>query len=1353
MKKLLTSMIACLIALGAQADALVLSSPNVRKLCIDEDWHFHYGDGSAAVSDASVVGSWRTLTLPHDWSMETEAAEGAGGRVIGPFSSNSIGGYQTGFTVGGEGWYQKTLTFTSAEIEGRVSLYFEGAYNQSYVYVNGTLCHTNVYGYSSFRVDVTDQLHTGENNVVVKVVNNGNNTRWYAGSGIYRHVWLIRTNRLHLDEWDTYVNATDNANVAVSTILHNESNAAKNGSIQVIIKDNNGTEVSQKTMEFNAIAANGEELSTLNIQLSTPHTWSPEMPYLYSAVIRVKDSEGTVVDELTQRFGFRTLSFSATDGFLLNGVSTLLRGGCVHHDNGLLGAAAFDKAERRKLQLLKAQGFNAVRCSHNLPSENFLNVCDEIGLMVIDECFDQWLIAKNAEDYHQYFAAHSDDDIAVMLRRDRNHPSIIMWSIGNEIPGRVEEVGKAAAARLRADVRQYDTTRPVTAAICGWDAGDAWNSAGGNWEIQCANAFMSLDVGGYNYLYDKYERDHSAAPDRVICGLESFPKQASENWALVERLPYVIGDFVWTAMDYLGEAGIGAAYVDHDPSMFQGWPWFNGYCGDIDLIGQKKPQSYYRDIVWRQSPVTMAVQPTSSHNNAWGWQLEEQSWTWPEYEGQNVSVNVYSRASKVRLYLNGESMGDHSPGSTFWTGYSIPYQAGTLRVVNLDASGNEIEGEEFVLKTTGKAVAARLVYEDATLSADANDLAYVTIELVDADGNVVTSDKETQLTITNTGAGELIACGTGSPNDMRSFRATSLTVFRGRALAILRSNGTAGAVSLNVEMQEHKRSTTAFLFDNADFDDESLDGWVVSDNKYIKYKDGVWKSTELDGYLECFVGWGNATTLAGQSISQSTKVLPAGTYTVSFDYNGTFYKGSSHYLTGGEMTDVTVSIGGESVSLTAISGSQAQHTSLSFTLTEPQAVTLLFAFGNETNADWFALDNVTVEYEGSFDFEHFYQDRSVVVPAFGGSNWPRVSGNASGSYTETKLSSSTYNGAGLAYWSASAPTDTHFFKQAISNLPAGKYGVAAYAAANRWSSSDNDRDNRTGTCFFASTSGRTTVQTPVTSATYGLYSLVIDVNKGETLTLGLLADETNGNNWCYLAGVTLVKLDLTLDENAVQPPTTGITGDVVLDRRFYEGWNTLCLPFDVDESTLQNLFGEDVQVVTLRSASAEIIRFETSTSVIANVPCLIKLSADKTDEVFRFHNISIDVKDESMTNGEAFNFVGSYIRTAVESGDYILGSGNSFKKAAGGNDLKAFRAFMRPLSNNVKASAIVFDIDDTPTSISQINGKPAADTFGQLSKSTRTGLVEGTIYNLAGQRIKVPLRHHIYVAGQIKRVM
>jgi len=794
-----------------------------RQTCIDSHWRFLYGDGSAAITRPAITSTWRTLSLPHDWSVETEASQQAGGTVVGPFSTNSIGGFQTGFTVGGEGWYYKGLEIDSKALKAnRFQLYFEGAYNQTEVYLNGKKLYFNPFGYISFRFDITEHLREGSNDLLVHVANEGSNTRWYAGSGIYRHVWLIQTPPVHAVEWATFLRVNDkyattdaNALLAFQTNIRNDSPSDAKARVLVELLNEKGKTVASAKSNL-SVAAGTEQPVNLDLRVRKPRLWSTDDPYLYTLRVSINDRKTRTSDVLTKRVGIRTLDFSAANGFLLNGQPTLLRGGCVHHDLGLLGAASYDRAEERKLQLLKAQGFNAVRTSHGLPSECFLNVCDSLGLMVVDETFDQWLLEKNREDYHRFFAEHSTHDLETMVRRDRNHPSVVMWSIGNEIPGRIEPEGMATAERLRTTVRQLDTTRPITAAICLWDAGDVWNSANHEWAIQDAKAFESLDVGGYNYRWDTYDKDHATHPDRVICGLESYPKQASENWNLVEQRSFVIGDFVWTAMDYLGEAGIGSAAFrsEGNQPMFQVWPWFNGWCGDIDLIGQKKPQSYYRDVVWRRAPITMGVEqlpPAGTHQaiSAWGWQLEEQSWTFPNLEPHTpVSVNVYSRAPRVRLYLNDKVVGEAQPSATFWTAFRVDYQPGTLRAVNLNANGQEVAGEAFELQTTSEPVGLRLTADRNVIHADGTDLSYVTIELIDAQGRVCTSDCQRQIHLFAEGEGVLLAAGNASPNDQESFRSPSPRLFRGRALAILRSNEHAGTIRLTARSQGLPEATT-----------------------------------------------------------------------------------------------------------------------------------------------------------------------------------------------------------------------------------------------------------------------------------------------------------------------------------------------------------------------------------------------------------------------------------------------------------------------------------------------------------------------------------------------------------------
>lgn len=777
-----------------------------RKVCMDDDWKYHFGAVEGAYAADFDDSGWRSLNLPHDWSVETDAAEAAGG-TTGCFVESAAGSYSTGYTVGGVAWYRRAFVLDEDDLEGRVLLYFEGAYNYSDVWLNGRKIYFNHYGYQSFRFDITEFCAAaGEENVLaVKVTNEGLNTRWYAGSGIYRHVWLIRTPVVHLDSWQTVVTTpvvgASGATVRVSTRVFNEGSADCDADVRVTIYDGDGRSVGSERCSVE-VGGHGCAESVFELGVSDPSLWSPSSPVRYRAVVSA--AAGDSEDEISVCFGIRSIEVSAEDGFVLNGEKIYLYGGCVHHDNGLLGSAAVDAAEDRKLSLLKAEGFNAVRTSHNLPSEHFLDACDSIGLMVVEESFDQWLIAKNSDDYHQFFEEFSDRDIQVMVLRDRNHPSVVMWSLGNEIPGRITGEGQKAAARLRETILKLDDTRPITSAIPSWD------SYSHSWADDSQYAFSSLDVGGYNYLYDKYESDHEDYPDRVMVGLESYPKRTGENWNLVEGLPYVIGDFVWTAFDYLGEAGIGSsAYRKSGSQPFSpGWPWFNGFCGDIDLIGEKKPQSYYRDVVWRRRAVTMGVEepvPSGSYMSisAWGWQLEHQSWTYDCEEGTVLTVNVYSRSPQVRLYLNGDLIGTAATSSTFWAGFSVPYAPGTLRAVEFDG---ENEGESFELVTTGEPVGLRLKVDRSRIKADGKDLAYVTAELVDDEGRVV-SDSTRRVYFSVEGVGSLVACGNASPRDMGSFRNDSPLLFEGRAQAVVQSGRMPGCVMLTVESDEFDPQT------------------------------------------------------------------------------------------------------------------------------------------------------------------------------------------------------------------------------------------------------------------------------------------------------------------------------------------------------------------------------------------------------------------------------------------------------------------------------------------------------------------------------------------------------------------
>jgi len=727
--------------------------------------------------------------------------EGVTAERIGPFDpSESENGDRTGYVLGGIGWYRKH--FTVNETNKQVAVRFDGVYMNSEVWLNGHRLGTHPYGYTSFEFDLTPHLNPpGQENVLaVCVRNEGKNSRWYSGSGIYRHVWLTVREPIHVPTWGVFVTtpevSTDKAVVNVSSEVRNAGVSDTGAIVRVSVLDDVGEIVGAAAGRLELPSG---ETATIQqrVQVPSPSLWSPDAPALYSARVEVV-MDGQTVDAVSESFGIRTIQFDAEHGFRLNGNVVLLKGGCMHHDNGPLGAAAPDRAEERKVELMKANGFNAVRTSHNPPSPAFLDACDRLGLVVIDEAFDQWNEAKigNEQDYHRFFQDWWQRDIASMVRRDRNHPSVIMWSIGNEIPEQFH--AEATAESLREAVLSHDTTRPITQAIC-----NDWGRVTRNWDELSDPAFLALDVAGYNYLPEKYESDHARHPQRVMYGSESYPKDAFEYWSLVEKHPYVIGDFVWTSLDYLGEAGIGHSVLTDQPdSFFMSWPWYDAWCGDLDICGFKKPQSFYRDVVWRRSPIELAVHSpippgVSETVSSWGWPDELQSWNWPGQEGTPLQVSVYSRCETVRLELNGRVIGEQaiSPGTTITATFDVPYAPGELRAVGLN-DGKVVA--QTSLRTSGAPKKLRLTADRTSIGADRNDLSYVTVEVVDANGQRVPNAK-IPVRFSVSGVGKLAAQGSGSPNEPASFRAPVCQTFQGRCLAILRPDGVTGAMTLQVE--------------------------------------------------------------------------------------------------------------------------------------------------------------------------------------------------------------------------------------------------------------------------------------------------------------------------------------------------------------------------------------------------------------------------------------------------------------------------------------------------------------------------------------------------------------------------
>ncbi len=790
---------------------------------LNSNWKFIRDSVPNAQNPELDDSQWTSVDLPHDFSMKNIPGED-GPDKVGPFSKTAPGnGNSTGQIPGGTGWYRKEFTIDRSDVGKSAILKFDGIYEESEIWVNGQKVVEHKNGYTPFWFDVTPFLNEiGKPNLIaVKVENLGRNSRWYSGSGIYRNVHLVMVPSVHIPEWGIYITTPvvdeKTASVFVEITASNDAESESEVLCTINIKDKQGN-LAGTVSESIKVSAASDKMIKKQIEIQNPMLWSVENPNVYSAEITLQ-SDGQKMDSYTQSFGIRTVSFSADKGFLLNGKSVLLKGGCLHHDNGFLGAAAIDRAERRKVALMKANGYNAIRCAHNPPSEAFLNACDELGMLVIDEFTDMWESYKNPQDYSVHFKEYWKKDLTDMLLRDRNHPSIIMWSIGNEIPKENVQEGVRIGKQLAAYVRQMDGTRAVTEAVTSVFTPEGWENS--------ADIFGILDVSGYNYQPQRYAKDHEKFPDRIMYGSESFPLDAYEYWTAVEKYPHVIGDFVWTSMDYIGEVALAhsnyvpekekvvfklpdysipasAKIFDMMEGMPSAWPNYVAWCGDFDLTGEKKPQMLYRDVLWDNSVIEINVHEPIENGMAenvsgWGWPKEWPIWNWAGHEGKPMQVRVFTKAPKARLELNGELVGEKvlSAEDKYIAVFEVPYKAGELTAIALE------EGKETarkILRTAGAPVAIRLTPERNSLNPDRNDLAYVKIEVVDGSGNVVPSDA-VQIKISVSGTGELVGSGSGNPSDMESVNNETVKTYKGKAQAILRPYTNCGSISLKVESE------------------------------------------------------------------------------------------------------------------------------------------------------------------------------------------------------------------------------------------------------------------------------------------------------------------------------------------------------------------------------------------------------------------------------------------------------------------------------------------------------------------------------------------------------------------------
>lgn len=757
----------------------------------------------------------RDITLPHDAMLEDDA------------HAESRNGGNTGFRDGEVYTYVKMIDAPESYKDQTVMLKFEGVYMNAFVYVNGELAAKSPFGYTTFYVPLNDFLRYGESNEIRVQVRNGNmtNSRWYSGGGIYRDVYLLESGLTYIVpegvQIVTEAIEEDYATICVATELKNRTHNVKIATLETVIKDKEGNVVASDVQPVTLFE--GQEFTAKSrMTVDTPKLWSAETPELYTCESTLTVNE-KVTDKNKTTFGIRTLQVDAKKGFRVNGVVVKLRGACIHHDSGLLGAATYDDAQYRQIRILKEAGFNALRMSHHPMAPAMLRACDELGMYVMDETFDMWNRCKSDYDYGLFFQEWWEKDVTAMVRKDFNHPSVILYSVGNEIPEIGTNHGAQICQMISDKIKSMDDTRYTLASINGVFAAsdkvdqvvaDVVADLSENGEIDGnVNDFMTLmdghldeivlhdaiserlekacagtDIAGYNYMTARYEGDGKKYPNRVIVGSETYPPEIARNWGLVERLDYVIGDFTWTGWDYIGEAGVGVpAYNWGEGGFGANFPAQLAYSGDIDITGYRRPASYFREIVFglRKAPYITVQNPYKygEHLIKTPWVISDSvsGWTYDDCEGKPVMVEIYAPGDTVELLLNGESLGKKAAGKHegFITYFDTVYKPGKLTAVSY-ANGTEIGRMD--LET---AAAKRKLVMTAEYTGE--ELIYITIEIQDEKGTIAT-DKTVKLNVEVTGA-ELAGFGSGNPKPSYNYIGTETETFHGRALAILKKHG------------------------------------------------------------------------------------------------------------------------------------------------------------------------------------------------------------------------------------------------------------------------------------------------------------------------------------------------------------------------------------------------------------------------------------------------------------------------------------------------------------------------------------------------------------------------------------
>ncbi|WP_327697996.1 glycoside hydrolase family 2 TIM barrel-domain containing protein [Streptomyces sp. NBC_00459] len=770
---------------------------------------------------------FRPVALPHDAMIERERTA-PGGEV-------TMEGGAGAYFPGGTYEYRKTFAVPEEHRGKRILVEFEGVHRDAVVFINGDYAGQRPYGYSQFLIDADRFLRFGEDNEIRVEARAHRDSRWYTGAGIYRDTWLLIGEVVRIAPYGVRVTTPDidgeRAVVEVATRVENDSIAIRTVDVVTEVRDADGSVVATDLSKITVLPG---EPATVRQRLYVrgPLLWSPDTPALYTTTVALKDADAEV-DAEAVTFGIRSLRLDPEHGLRINGGTVKLRGACVHHDNGVLGAATFARAEERRVQLLKDAGFNAIRMSHNPMSKAMLDACDRLGVLVVDEAFDVWTSGKSEFDYSLNFPEWWERDIEAMVAKDFNHPSVIMYSIGNEIPETGSPLGAAWGRRLAEKVRASDDTRYVTNAVNGMlavmselgklrgqsqekavgtgegeekgintlmaDAGDMMNaiSASGLVTEKTAESFAVLDVAGMNYAEARYALDKDLFPHRIILGTETFPTRIDGNWRLVEQHGHVIGDFTWTGWDYLGEAGIGRPqYLTPGgprPAHTAPYPYLVAGCGDLDITGHRRPASYYREIVFglRTEPY-IAVRRPEYHGRTyagtpWAWSDSIDSWTWPGFEGRPVTIEVYGDADEVELLLDGRSLGRRplGPDHRFRTEFDTTYEPGELLAVTHRAG---TETGRHTLRTATGPVRLRAEPDRPSVTANGGDLAYVTLALTDPDGTLHTA-ADRPVTVEVSGPGVLLGFGSADPATEERFDATERRTYEGRALVVLRPTG------------------------------------------------------------------------------------------------------------------------------------------------------------------------------------------------------------------------------------------------------------------------------------------------------------------------------------------------------------------------------------------------------------------------------------------------------------------------------------------------------------------------------------------------------------------------------------